>query len=498
MRRVLEEATRFDRSMVWRMHNAFFHETGLDAWDQSVIPEGATSNRARARAMANLLVAVAADVTPEGPVRVLEVGCGAGTFAINLFRALREDLGPPGGALADRLVYLLSDFVAPTVEGAIAGPELAPLVSSEAVLPALFDLSDVSSLRDLSGAPLEGGFAAIVCNYVACTMPARHFLKREDGVYELHIETAMVEEDGGERLDPGWSWRPASPDDPFWTGPSASIVAEACIEVDEGRVSWPTGFLGFLEVAEALVCPGGLLLVSDYGTVETVPEEVPAGWRPTVYGQTVNAGMDFRVLRGIAAHRSWHHAGTRDALSSLHTMLFGWHRPVGAVVEQALRDHMIDNDESAELLDIKASSNLAANADDPRFRARLLRRALKIVPRDPELHLHLGATLLSLGRMEVAHQHLLAAQVFDTGKRCDVAFEMGRWYGREGRLAEALQAFETSLARSEHPLTFGYIALVHEKAGRVDLARAAAERALAGNPALVMVKSCLERLNGGA
>ncbi|MEZ0229591.1 MAG: hypothetical protein ACAI25_13260, partial [Planctomycetota bacterium] len=72
---VLEDHVPYDRSAIWRIHDAYFAERGSKAWTEGEIPFYATSNYAIARQHARAIIALVRVLEEEGAVRPDETVC---------------------------------------------------------------------------------------------------------------------------------------------------------------------------------------------------------------------------------------------------------------------------------------------------------------------------------------------------------------------------------------------------------------------------------------
>lgn len=510
MKVILEPPTRFDRSLMWRVSNAWFQRHARAAWTESVVPERATSCRARARSLARVVLP-RLGATP-GPLHLLDVASGSGRFVRNLVAALRHDLGPEGAEVAARLVVLMSDRSEPTVRAAAEEPELAELIAEGAVRPALFDMLQPDRLVDLAGSPIEGPIDVVFANYAACVLPARIIQAHHAGARELFVETwadvpkgtkpedlraAWLSglQEGSPLAEHTWSWPLADAGDPFWRSKWAAMVSAVSAGPND-VITCPLPFLSFIVGVRALARTGGLLLISDHGiTASDPPPENVEERLPRSYGGSLALGVDFRLLAELSAHHGFGHIATDQPLGRLHTAVVCWDGSIPADVATAFDHALVQTDDGELFLDLCAAALQAAEADNPAQEVRLLRAALAIVPDDPELHLRLGKAYLGADHASHALRFLLAAESLDRFDRLDVQFELGRLYGRIGSLDAALAAFEASLAREDHPLTRAYIGLVHERAGRVEEARQACQQALAMSPELPAARAALARLD---
>lgn len=496
MRRILQEHTRFDASLVWHLQDEWVEHAGARAWTGSFVPEGATSNRLRATAIARFLVALADDLAPTGPVRVMEVACGSGAFASNLIAALREDLGAPGTALAARLTYLMTDLTDATVRAAALRPRIASAIAEGLVQTAVLDASDAGSLRTLGGKPLEGGCIAILANYLACVLPARHVLKRPEGTFELHVETAVLVEPEGEILDLKWSWQPGDARDPFWQSEAVPIMVDACAELEESRVCWPGAFFAVTEALQGVAAPGAALVISDYGTVRTLPSETRS-WRPRIYGGSVAAGVDFRVVSGFCQARGWSYLGTADPAAALHTAVISWDGPLPEDSRQSFVELFEREEPGRAFMDLVRAAEISLRDPDSTLPVRLLRRAAAMSPAEPGVWISLAESLSLLHDHEAAMAAVLQAEQHDADDEFDLALERGKVLAAADQLPEALAAFKQSLTRTQAPQTWGFVALILEQLGLAAEGRDAARRALEGDPSLAHIAACLERLEKG-
>ncbi len=142
-RHILESGQRLSQSMLWPILDDFYKRQGMDAWRNHTIPHYITCNPTIADAYAQIVLGYwqdcqAANLAPQRPYPILELGAGSGRFAFLFLRRLLEhmarDLRQP-----IPFVYVMSDFSPSTVAGWQQHPALAPFVAHGWLDFALFD-----------------------------------------------------------------------------------------------------------------------------------------------------------------------------------------------------------------------------------------------------------------------------------------------------------------------------------------------------------------------
>jgi SAM-dependent MidA family methyltransferase len=90
----LEAPVRFSQSKIWAMQQAYFKQTGIDAWRNAQVTHYITSNPFIARKYANMIMAFFADRRRLGKtdekVYLLELGAGSGRFSYHLLKELEQ------------------------------------------------------------------------------------------------------------------------------------------------------------------------------------------------------------------------------------------------------------------------------------------------------------------------------------------------------------------------------------------------------------------------
>src|SRR5262245_30465109 len=115
-RHTLEDFKPLTSSLGWQLSDLYWQTAGVRPFVENEVPFVVTSNGRLSEDAAAVLFANCVEAPPSGPLVVLELGAGSGLFAryfVDAFQALaaqhRADFG-------ERLIYLVSDRSARTVE----------------------------------------------------------------------------------------------------------------------------------------------------------------------------------------------------------------------------------------------------------------------------------------------------------------------------------------------------------------------------------------------
>lgn len=513
----LEGLVPSEKSVVWRIHDAYFARRGAEAWREGEIPFHATSHYVIARGHARLLCRLVAELeaagtlAPAEPVEVLELGCGLGRFAANFLRALRKGCGARGRSLAPRLRYFLSDFAPLTVRQAIATPALAADVEAGRVVPALHDLRRPDELRSLQGGSLAPRLTAVLASYVACVAPVRPLRKTRDG-WSQKLQRASLEvaprtlrgrtpaavrrELLADPTAPGLmgalvvepEWRPVSLARALPDPVDAEALDATLAPLREATVAYPFAWSRALRALAGRLVAGGLVLVNDMGTAT---REQLSGIRdvvPTHFGNTLNHGFAFALLDELCPRAGLSCVRTLDVLRSVHVCAIRKLDRVPASFAAAFRATYRASD--ADVLDFRAAARLAREKGEWLAATRLFQRCLDLDPYDPDVWLLAGDSALKallpehalhfLGRGRRLAAPGAAARGFDVllGR---AAFEARRLALAARSFRRALEAGGDAEARGTAEACTG-LALVH--VARNELARAArcVDEALAADP----------------
>lgn len=497
----LQEATPFDQSVVWRIHDAYFAARGIDAWNTGEVPFYATSSFVSASQHARFFAAYVAERLADGRIGadeeiwVLEVGSGLGWFATNFFRALMKGAGPLGEQLLHRVRYVLSDYSAKSLGEAVATPVLARLVAEGSVVPALYDLRRPETLRTLSGAPFDCPRPQwIVANYVSCVLPVKTFQWRRDGgFHEQHVVVrAEIPDDSavtapGEVLDALLAdatrsklleetigmdviWRPVDLAEVYPSGRHAEVLRRFAEELPDATFSYPHGFFDFLDTAAGLLAPGGMVLVNDYGSVELASIRGRFERKPQIYGNSIAVAIHFPLLAAWAEGSGWHALATADVLASIHSCALRPGADFGDAERAAFDAAYVSFRGTDDMLDWASAGAMALEAKEHDRAVRFYRRCLQLEPDSVEFHHRLGTAAIEGRRYDVALKYLARGLELAGPDQTtwDLEFQLGRAHCLVEDYAEAAGWYEKALEKERHPTTLVNLGVVYQELGRGD------------------------------
>ncbi len=504
--------TRYDQSPLWRLHDGWLRAMDVTAFSGGAIPHRATNSAPAARQKAAFVLsyvtalAQAGALPADAPVTVLEVGAGAGRFAARFLGALESDLGPAGNALWQRLTYYLSDLE-PMICAAAERPELAGAIADGRLVPCVYDLRAPQSLTGLDGAPLSPQAVVTLASYVCCVSPHRFFRKTGYAWRELHVD---VTHPGGRSQDdwlatpeqPGLldelevteSWDTVDLGEAFDSELHPHAIELAVISEDKASVAYPVGVLDFMAGASELVHPQGAFLVTDFGDPR---ERALAGHRARHvrhYGNSLNHGVRFSVLKAwaLTTDRGW--LCTDDASQSLHTAVIGVGPTFPPGIEERFASVVQDDQAWQQLLDGSHAARLYASRGEHIRAYRQLVRCLRLDPCDPTLHLRAGTAAIESGLYAKAVEHLDACVALDPDEQTDATFELGRAHSLQGDNARAIRWYRAALARRADATTWTNLGSVYEADGDADAAALAYGRALELDAGYTAARERLEAL----
>ena len=520
MQILIEDFVPSDRSVQWRIHDAYFEKRGIAAWKFGEIPYAATNNYAIGRQHARLLTKAIREMTRAGALAadeeiwLLEIGSGLGQFAGNFMRALDEGCGAFARQFAPRVRYIMSDYSATTVREAMRTPSLAPLVATGRIIPALFDLRQPRSLRDLRGAPIEKPLTALLSNYVCCVSPMKVLRKGFEGYSEKYVQVrAEINGDESapeeviaelfdrptrpelmERLDIEVDWRPAQLEEVFPEGPHPDIIRQTLSPLEEATIIYPYVFLDLLGAIGPAMKRGGIVLINDYGSCEIAAFDGLQDGRPKHYGNTMNHGVNFLILDAWCRREGRSHVRTDNPFRAVHSTAIRFGGEISPAFASAFARLYVDRHDGEDLLDFVAAAREASTQEAYALAVRFYQRALQLDPDHLEALFRLGEACIDDDQAEQALAPLVRGKLLDSTGYFDFDFQTGRVFYRLERFDEALAAYERSLAREEDAATHTNIGRVHEDRKEWRKAYDAYCRALALNPKYERARRLVEAL----
>jgi hypothetical protein len=512
----LQEATPFDRSVVWRIHDAYFASRGIDAWNLGEVPFYATSSFATATQHARFFTEFVATwiregrIGPDDDLWVLEVGSGLGRFATNFYRALMKSSGPLGAELLHRVRYVLSDYSPKSLGQAISTPALAKLVEEERVIPALYDLRVPGELRTLAGEPFAPPkLVWIVANYVSCVLPMKTVQWRGPtaGFFEQWVRVRADVPDQEPAPEPDRAladlladatrsklleeavqmdieWREAPPEALYPEGTHAAVLRAFAADLPEASFGYPHGFFDFLRVASSFLHDGGLVLVNDYGSVDVAAIRGRYDRKPQIYGNSLANAIHFPLVRAWAAANGWSSLCTEDPLASIHSCGLRPGRPWTEGEQAAFDAAYVRARGTDDIMDWASAAAMCFDKREYDRAVRFYRRCLQLEPDSVEFHHKLGNAAIEGRRYDLAlsylHRGLALAGPDNT--TWDLEFQLGRAYCLLEDYPTAIEWYEKAVQKESHPTTWTNLGVVYQQVGRTEDALRCYQRALTIDP----------------
>lgn len=508
MRVRLESFVPYDRSVQWRLHDAYYAACGRAAWQDGQIPSFATSNFAMARQHAALFVEVVRELEasralpPTGSLSVLEIGGGSGAFAANFLLALDTGLGAEGKRVGQRVRYVFTDYAETTVREAVQARPLRNY--ARRLVPGLFDLRRPGPVRTFEGGAVDGPFTAVFANYVACVAPLKILRQRLGTWFEQllsiglevpddaprltpaqHVERLLANPTAAllmEHLDPETRWKEVDLDALFPDPLHAGAVRGTIGGLTEGVLTYPHTFVDCLRELRGRLVKGGLVLVADYGATDARDLESTEERVAQHYGNVVNHGVAFALFDAVAPLLGMSVARTTSPLRSVHVAALRLTRRLPASFRDAFqRLQVADSSGDDALVWGEAASRLAREGEFA-LAARLYERCVHLDPDSAELRFHLADTCVRARFDSVALEHAGAGQSLDVDSTFDFHFILGRVHYRGRRFGDAIAEYTLSLQRDKHPITWTNLGIAHEGQGELAEACDAYREALALKP----------------
>jgi hypothetical protein len=275
----IETYTRFSRSVIWKLNRNYYHDQGIDAWRNGIVPHHLTSNAMVGHTYAEMILANLKDVALHGagdtPVYIFELGAGHGRLAFHVLTALESLID----LCAEKLppyVYVLTDMVEENLQFFENHPQFQNFYSQGILDVAYYDACNNNPLH-LRKANKKIGTGhlsqpiMVIANYFFDSMPADFFLVKNRHLYECQVALFSTQKPNGlngqnilESLKPVFDKTKVGA--PFYEEAIYNDILENYRqEIENSHFNFPVASMKCLENMTALTTGDSMLLSIDKG-----------------------------------------------------------------------------------------------------------------------------------------------------------------------------------------------------------------------------------------
>lgn len=328
---ILESVVSFSQSVIWGLQRDYYARRGLKAWSEDDVPSYITNNPLIAEIYAGIVAGFLEDcmgparreekaLSPEYPLRVVELGAGTGKFSYlllrkltALLRATQVSAGTVRYCMADCSEALIDEWRASSglkefaEDGILEFKQMQ--IGVEAAIPA-----------DWGRGPL-----IVIANYVFDSLPQDAFMISKGQISESMVTTSAPGE-GASLSGLQLSFNTASvPPDRYAEKSWNSILEEYRSRLTAATVYFPTAALALLQQLSSLSDGRMLVLAADKGFAHVEDLELLQG-QPTIefhagshcFSQIVN----FDAISRYYAHKGGEALLPQKHISSLNICAF--------------------------------------------------------------------------------------------------------------------------------------------------------------------------------
>lgn len=316
------EECRLSESELWPLHEQYYANMGVSAWD-SMVPCFITSSAYIAESYAEMILAFLEDhhahLDFNEPLYILEMATGVGRFSHLLIRELESKLACFSKFANLEIRYLMTDFTENNVNYWRQHPKLQPYFESGRLDCAVFRPEEDSEIRlmvsgqDLAPGCLKNPLIAIA-NYFFDTIRQDMFQIKDHSLQEglVTLERDVLSQDQKRtfpefgQIRPVYRYNPVSSEGYYPEPEFNRILAEYERDVECGTVILPVGALRVLRNLQALSGDNLVLLSSDKAYAEL-------------------AHMLLYRQHNFAVHGSFSYMVNYDAVGRLFKNSNGWY-----------------------------------------------------------------------------------------------------------------------------------------------------------------------------
>jgi hypothetical protein len=201
----LEKDVPLSQSLLWRRQRDYYAQRGIKAWIDDNVPTFITSNPFFTEIYAGIVAAFFDDfaavgsppLSPEHPLRVLELGAGTGKFSYLFLRHLSALMRERGIAPA-AVRYCMTDCSESLLAAWRTNPQLAEFVEAGMLDFAVLAAGEEIKSPFGSGSDEDRGPLVVIANYVFDSLPQDAFVIHEQQL----LESVVTTRSGGYEAEP--------------------------------------------------------------------------------------------------------------------------------------------------------------------------------------------------------------------------------------------------------------------------------------------------------
>src|SRR5258708_7279973 len=197
---VLESDVPLSQSLIWRLQREVYIQRGLRAWIEDMVPNFLTNNPFIAEIYARIVFAFLGDCiesgppesrpSPQGPLRIVELGAGPGKFAYLFLRNLTALLRTKNIAPC-AVRYCITDCSESVVQSWRTNSYLAEFVEC-----GVLEFELLQAGEEIKFPPAKGPLV-VIANYVFDSLPQDAFVIQEGKISEALVTTTAPAQKNG-------------------------------------------------------------------------------------------------------------------------------------------------------------------------------------------------------------------------------------------------------------------------------------------------------------
>ena len=319
---LLQDFRPLTASLEWELSELHWSQAGVFPFVENDVPFLINNSGFLSEHVAAVVFANCVETPPPGPINVLELGAGMGLFARYFLEAFRAICAQEQRDFFDRLVYYVSDRSMQTVRQWQEREQFAGFAPARVMLGTV-DATEPRWFRHIDGTVTElCDLRGVMCNYVLDVLPATVVRNGAGagavGPEELRIRTHLLDHSGTvaqyTRMSATEIRELSQSSDAakkslltallsvlefetqfFPLAEPTALITDALRDTPGGeRVVINHGAFACLESCLALLDPHGMILINDYGPVQS--KDVSGHAASQRFGPTSALGINFPLL----------------------------------------------------------------------------------------------------------------------------------------------------------------------------------------------------------